>query len=94
MTRCNASDAQSQSKTIFCGVNSAAEQLEKGENQNCRALAVINNTYVGFFRGHLPLMQCALDLCYKQRKGLYQPTIQRTIKYGFITVQRASANSP
>lgn len=45
---CYPSDAQPQSNTIFCGVNSAAEELDRGENQNCRALAVIDNKYVGF----------------------------------------------
>jgi hypothetical protein len=29
-----------QTKALVCGVNSAAEKLEKGENENCRAFAV------------------------------------------------------
>ncbi|KAF8743824.1 hypothetical protein AX14_000232 [Amanita brunnescens Koide BX004] len=38
--------ADIESNTIFCGVNSAAEELDRGENQNCRALAVIDNKFV------------------------------------------------
>ncbi|KAK2466360.1 hypothetical protein APHAL10511_002002 [Amanita phalloides] len=32
--------ADAESKTIFCGINSAQEVLEKGENQNCRVFTV------------------------------------------------------
>ncbi|PFH52522.1 hypothetical protein AMATHDRAFT_74010 [Amanita thiersii Skay4041] len=35
--------ADTETKTIVCGVNSALEKLEKGENQNCRAFVVKDN---------------------------------------------------
>ncbi|KAF8631227.1 hypothetical protein AX15_002557 [Amanita polypyramis BW_CC] len=38
--------ADTESKIIFCGVNSARERLEEGLNQNCRAFAVRSNKLV------------------------------------------------
>ncbi|KAF8351282.1 WD40 repeat-like protein [Amanita rubescens] len=38
--------ADTESKKIFCGINSSTEKMKMGENQNCRALVVKDNKLV------------------------------------------------
>lgn len=36
---------RAQGNTVVCGINSAEEQLLKGENENCRVFSVQENKY-------------------------------------------------
>jgi hypothetical protein len=39
-----------QGKHVVCGVNSAPDKLEKGENENCRVFNVVDDKCVSILR--------------------------------------------